>query len=104
MVADALGVPPGGGALIASLDPAADRMDGAIQLGDVITRFNNEPVVDPRDLARKAAQIQVGGKAVLELYRNGKVMSVEVPIMPTGAPVESKMGAFVSAIGKTLPS
>jgi serine protease Do len=82
MVADALGVPPGSGALIASLDPAADRMDGAIQLGDVITRFNNEPVADPRDLARKAAQIQVGGKAVLDLYRNGKIMSVEVPILP----------------------
>src|ERR1700712_3454507 len=46
MIAEAMGVPYAGGALIAGLDPAADRMNGEIQLGDVITRFNHQPVTD----------------------------------------------------------
>jgi serine protease Do len=81
LMAEAIGVPTAGGALIAGLEPEAYLMDGKIQLGDVITRFNDEPVLDPRDLARKAAQIAVGGKATLALYREGKVMSVDVPIV-----------------------
>lgn len=82
LMANALGVPSVGGALIASLSPDADPMDGKIQPGDVITRFNDEAVADPRDLARKAAMVAVGSKAVLALYRAGKVMTVEVPILP----------------------
>jgi len=81
VMADAMGVPVSGGALIASLGPEADRMNGQIQPGDIITRFNNEPVTDPRELARKAATLAVGSRAVLDLYREGKVMSVDVPIL-----------------------
>ena len=82
LMADAIGVPSAGGALIASLGPEADQMDGKIQPGDVITRFNTQAVADPRDLARKAAVAAVGSKAVLALYRAGKAMTVEVPILP----------------------
>jgi len=82
LMADAIGIPTAGGALIAGLEREADRMNGEIQVGDVITRFNNEPIADPRDLARKAAWAPVPGKAVLAIYRDGKVMSVEVPILP----------------------
>lgn len=83
MIADAMGVPLNGGALVASLDEQVDYpMNGAIQVGDMIARFNHQAVADPRDLARKAAMIPVGGTAVLDLYREGKMMSVEVPIVP----------------------
>jgi serine protease Do len=82
MMAAAIGSPNTSGALIVGLNPEAERMNGEIQLGDVITRFNHEPVSDPRDLARKAARIAVGEKASVELYRDGKAMSVELPITP----------------------
>ena len=82
LMAEAVGVPSAGGALIASLGPEADQMDGKIQPGDVVTRFNAQAVADPRDLARKAAVAAVGSKAVLSLYRAGKAMTVEVPILP----------------------
>jgi serine protease Do len=83
LMADAIGIPSAGGALIAALEPEADRrMNGQIRIGDVITRLNNEPIRDPRDLARKVAWIKAGDTAVVELYREGKRMSAEVPILP----------------------
>jgi serine protease Do len=84
LMAEALGIPAPGGALIAAVDPAADPMKGKIEPGDVITRFNNQPVADPRDLARKAAWVPVGETVELALYRDGKVMSVKVAVMPLG--------------------
>jgi serine protease Do len=102
MVADAMGVPLNGGALIASLDPQTDYpMNGTIQVGDLITRFNNQPVADPRDLARKAAAIAVGGTVVLDLYREGKMMSVEVPIVPLEdtMPLAMASGPHPKALG-----
>ena len=57
-------------------------MDNRIQPGDVIRAFNGETVIDPRDLARKAARTPIGGTATLQLCRGGQMMSVEVPILP----------------------
>ena len=89
LMANAIGAPSAGGALIASLGPEADQMNGKIQPGDVITRFNNEAVTDPRDLARKAAVANVGSQAVLALYRAGKMLTVEVPILPLEGGIQS---------------
>ena len=82
LMAEALGAPTSGGALIAALGPEADRMNGEIQPGDVIVRINDQKVVDPRDLARKVALLPVGDSAVLELCRTGKFMSVRVSTLP----------------------
>jgi serine protease Do len=81
-MAQAIGTPGPGGALIAALGPRADEMDNRIQPGDVIRTFNGETVIDPRDLARKAARTEIGSMATLGLCRGGKIMSVEVPILP----------------------
>jgi serine protease Do len=81
MMAQAIGAPGAGGALIASLGPRGDEMHEQIHPGDVIYTFNGQPVVDPRDLARKAAQTPIGGKATLGICRSGTIMSVDVPIL-----------------------
>ena len=82
LMAQAIGAPQAGGALIVSMERKSEMMEGRIQPGDVIRTFNNEPVTDPRDLARQAAASDVGSRAVLGLYRSGAVMSVDVPILP----------------------
>ena len=104
LMANAIGVPSAGGALIASLGPEADQMNGKIQPGDVITRFNTQAVADPRDLARKAAVAAVGSQAVLELYRSGKVTTIEVPILPLegGAQPTSSNGYHPKILGLRL--
>ncbi|MGN6548690.1 MAG: PDZ domain-containing protein, partial [Pararhizobium sp.] len=44
----------------------------------VITKFNHEKVKDPRDLARRVANVQPGEKSSITVWRNGK--DVEMPI------------------------
>jgi serine protease Do len=82
MIAQAIGSPTPGGALIAALGPRGDEMHDQIQPGDVIRTFNGEMVLDPRDLARKAAQAQVGSTVTLGICRSGTIMAVNVPILP----------------------
>ncbi len=82
LMAQAIGAPGPGGALIDAMGPRADEMDNRIQPGDVIRSFNAETVADPRDLARKAARTEIGSMATLGLCRSGTMMSVQVPILP----------------------
>jgi serine protease Do len=82
LMAQGIGAPGPGGALIDSMGSRADEMDNRIQPGDVIRTFNGETVIDPRDLARKAARTAVGSMATLGLCRSGTMMSVQVPILP----------------------
>jgi serine protease Do len=82
MMAQAIGAPGPGGALIAALGPRGDEMHGEIQPGDVIRTFNGEVVLDPRDLARKAGRAGIGSTASLGICRSGTIMSVNVPILP----------------------
>jgi serine protease Do len=77
----ALGAPDLAGALVTSVqDDSAKRLRGKIKVGDIIRTFNGEKVVDPRDLARKAARSAVGGDAVLELCCAGVTETVHVTI------------------------
>jgi serine protease Do len=81
-MAQAIGSPDAGGALIASLGPKADEMNHQIEPGDIVRSFNGQPVIDPRDLARKAARTPIGSVATLGICRSGTIMTVQVPILP----------------------
>jgi serine protease Do len=83
------------GALVTSIDDSAVKRLREIQVGDVITSFNGQPVLDPRDLARKAARSQIGSVAELVLRRGDQTEAVHLtieampeskPIPPTGKP------------------
>jgi serine protease Do len=69
------------GALVAAIHDDGDKMlEGKVKPGDVIVSFNGQPVLDPRDLARKAAQAPIGSDAALELDRGGDRETVHVKI------------------------
>jgi serine protease Do len=75
----ALSAPDLRGALITSVrDDGGKMMQGKIKAGDIIRAINGEPVLDPRDLARKAVRTPIGSDAVLELYRAGATETVHV--------------------------
>jgi serine protease Do len=81
LMAQALGMSGSGGALVISLQDHSEAMKGAIQPGDIIQTFNGETVLDPRDLARKAAKSPIGSTAQLQIYHRGKVITAAVPIL-----------------------
>jgi serine protease Do len=79
MLQQALSAPDLRGALITSVrDDGGKMMQGKIKAGDIIRAINGEPVLDPRDLARKAVRTPIGSDAVLELYRAGATETVHV--------------------------
>jgi serine protease Do len=90
MLKQALDTPDLQGALVSSVHDDGDTMmHGEIKPGDVILTFNGEKVWDPRDLARKAAQSEIGSDATLEIFRGAVRQTVHVTIQawPEATPV-----------------
>jgi serine protease Do len=81
MLQQALDTPDLHGAVVISVqDEGAKMLEGKIKPGDVIMTFNGKKVLDPRDLARKAALTPIGSDAVLEISRGGTNETVHVTI------------------------
>jgi len=68
------------GALVYSITRSSDRI---IRPGDVIVRFNGQPVQDPAQLFRLVADAKVGSTATLQVIREGRRIDVKVPIVST---------------------
>ena len=89
MIQQAIGTPGLQGALLAALEPGGDRMmDRKIKPGDVILSFNGQTVLDPRDLARKAARTAIGSDAALTIWRGRvqQMVHVKVQAWPEAQP------------------
>jgi len=90
MLQQALDTPDLHGALVTAVHDDGDAMlHGEIKPGDVVLTFNGEKVWDPRDLARKAAQSQIGSDAALEICRGSvhQIVHVTIQTWPEGQPV-----------------
>lgn len=100
MLQQALDAPVLTGALVSSVQDKDHKMlEGKIKPGDVILSFNGQKVWDPRDLARKAAQADIGSAAALELDRGGDRQTVQVKIhawpeakLPASGSAQQKLG------------
>ncbi|CAN7347439.1 Do family serine endopeptidase [Brucella pseudogrignonensis] len=79
-IAASLGLAEEKGALVASPQADGPAAKAGIKAGDVITAVNGETVQDPRDLARKVANIIPGEKAALTVWRKGKAEEVDITI------------------------
>ena len=81
MLEQAFDAPDLQGALVSAVVDKNDQMlEGKIKPGDIIRRFNGQKVLDPRDLARRAARSDIGSEAALEIFRHGDVINVSVKI------------------------
>ncbi|MGH6763108.1 MAG: Do family serine endopeptidase [Phyllobacterium sp.] len=79
-IADSLGLSEDKGAIVA--DPQADgpAAKAGIVAGDVITAVNGETVNDPRDLARKIANVAPGQNVEVTVWRKGEAKTIDVAI------------------------
>ncbi|MBC2884757.1 Do family serine endopeptidase [Ochrobactrum sp. CM-21-5] len=111
-IAASLGLAEEKGAIVASPQKDGPAAKAGVQAGDVITAVNGEPVQDPRDLARKVANIVPGEKATLTVWRKNKAEEINVTIeaMPgdlgkTSAPSGdngSQQGESLDSYGLTV--
>jgi serine protease Do len=81
MIQQAIGTPGLQGAVVTALEAGGDKMmDRQIKPGDVVLSFNGQTVLDPRDLARKAARAPIGSDAALTIWRNRAQQDIHVKI------------------------
>jgi len=68
------------GALVAKVTPdsAADKV--GIKVGDVILKFNGAPILDAAQLSQRVGVMTPGDKASLEIWRDGRSLSLTATI------------------------
>jgi S1-C subfamily serine protease len=68
------------GAMVMSLDESGPAQAAGIQLGDIVTAWNGEPVRGPRELVEKLSPDSVGTSVTLTIRRGGEERQVAVTI------------------------
>ena len=66
------------GAEVRELTPGGAAEKGGIKVGDVITKFNNEPITNAGELTSAVRQEPAGANALVELIREGKTITLNV--------------------------
>ena len=75
-IAAALGLQKDRGEIVASVEAEGPARKAGIQQGDVITRVNNQDVTVDDTLSSIVAASGIGNRVPIELYRNGKRLTV----------------------------
>jgi serine protease Do len=68
------------GALVAKVTPDSAAEKAGIKVGDVILKFNGAPVLDAGQLSQRVGVMTPGDKASLDIWRDGKSLSLTATI------------------------
>ncbi len=79
---------PGGAAQIAGIRGISQDNTGDVVIGDIITAIDGEKMSDLDDLYRFLDKKQIGDSIQVEVFRNGKALTV--PVKLTALPASSK--------------
>jgi serine protease Do len=79
-IAESLGLKKSEGALVASVTENSPAAKGNIKAGDVILKFNNQPVKEMRNLPKIVAETDIDKKVDVELWRDGKKVMTKVSV------------------------
>ncbi len=79
-IADSLGLESAEGALVSSVNEKSPADVAGIEPGDVIVSFDGKTIEKMRDLPRIVAETDIGAKVAVDLFREGKSMTVLVEL------------------------
>ena len=80
-IADSMGLKDRKGAIVSSTTPGAPAATAGLRSGDVVVRFDGQPVEDASDLTRKVGSTPVGRTIRLEVARaGGAIRTVNVTV------------------------
>lgn len=80
-LADQLNLESLAGAVVVDVVPGAPAAKAGIESGDVIVRWNDQPVLDPADLRLQVAQTEIGSRATVEVVRDGEHRTFELDVV-----------------------
>ncbi|MCI5072568.1 DegQ family serine endoprotease [bacterium] len=75
-----LGLPNNRGALVSSVQKDSPAAKAGVKAGDVILKVDGQDIVNFNDLPKKIANLKVGKKVTLTLWRNKKELDVPLTI------------------------
>jgi len=70
-LAESFGLSRPEGALVSFVDPDSPASKAGLEVGDVITKVNGEPIVHSNDLPVRVAEMKPGAQLTMEVWRNG---------------------------------
>jgi S1-C subfamily serine protease len=94
-LAQSLNLPSARGAIITSVQSGGPADKGGIRRGDVITRFNGQPIMDSNNLRNLIASAAPGSEETLTLMRDGREQNVLLILgeLPTRARQDTDTGS-----------
>lgn len=95
-LADSFKMKAPNGALVAKIQPDSAAARAGLKVGDVILAFNGNPIGDAGQLSARVGTATPGDKASLDVWREGKAVTVNVTI-GSAAPAEVAGTAGVEA-------
>jgi serine protease Do len=97
-LARAFHVPDTSGALIEDITPGGPAAKAGLKNGDVIRKYNGEPVTDSGQLIALATETNPGTTVKLDILRNGEPKTVEVKLgeRPSNLSVHPELGSTPS--------
>ena len=78
--AEAIGLPDTRGALVTQVEPGSAASDAGLRRMDVIRSFNGTRINDASDLPPLVGMVAPGTEAELEVFRDGRLRTMEVTI------------------------
>lgn len=79
-IAESLGLAESKGALVTEPQDDSPAGKAGMESGDVVTAVDGETIKDPRDLARRIANVKPGKEVDLTVWRDGESRSISVTI------------------------
>ncbi len=79
-MAESLKLPDTKGALVGDISKGSRAEKSALKIGDVIVKFNDTPIIIMDDLPKIVAETPPDSKITIEVLRDGKTMTIEVPL------------------------
>ena len=79
-IAETLGLEGSGGALVSSVNENSPADIAGLEPGDVILSFDGKKIERMRDLPRIVAETEIGTTVVVEIFRGGRLSTVEVTL------------------------
>jgi serine protease Do len=79
-IAESLGLEAARGALVADVMDGTPAADAGVEVGDVITEFDGQPIDDSNELPTIVARTPVGKTTTLKIIRGGDTQTLSVTI------------------------
>lgn len=99
-LADSFKLKSPNGALVAKVTPDSAAAAAGVKVGDVILKFNGTSIVDAGQLSARVGAAAPGDKASLEIWRDGKTVSLTATIGNAAQVADAGEGPGTSAPAK----